>query len=410
MTAVAQADHTPAAGLKDRRLMAWLSGEALSQFGDQFFIVALAVSAVHSGGAVGAGLVLAVSALPKVGLLLFGGSLVDRFGPRRLMLGSDIARLILMAALSLYATAATPTTWVLALVACTFGALDAVFEPAANTLPVHLVAEEVLVRLQGLRTVLGRAATIAGGAVGGLTAGFAGVSLSFAVDAATFGISAAALWWLRTPEPVPNDGQPRLLWNETGVGLRYALTHPLLRSALLLVAVLEFSLTGAINVGVPVIAEQREWGSSGIGLINSAFGVGAILGPLSMVVLKQRIRRVGPLVLGAAALGAACFGVIGTTGRLFLAAAVAAGLGLTIGFLAAVVVPLIQHTSAPAYLGRVMSLLALAISGLTPLSMALTGYAIGYLGAPVTMGVCAALAGLVSLTALTARALRQATL
>ncbi|GGV20484.1 MFS transporter [Streptomyces litmocidini] len=399
-----------AGGLKDRRLIAWLTGEALSQFGDQFFIVALAVSAVHSAGAVGAGLVLAVSALPKVCLLLFAGSLVDRIGPRCLMLGSDLARLAMMAFLALYATTTAPSTWVLAVVAATFGALDAVFEPAANTLPVHVVAEEELVRLQGLRTALGRAATIAGGPVGGLAAGFAGVSFSFAVNAATFGISAAALWWLRTPNPAPNTEPPSPLWRETTAGLRYALTHPLLRSALVLIAALEFSLTGAVNVGVPLIAEQRHWGPFGIGLVNSAFGAGAILGPLSMVLFKDRVRRAGPLVLGAAALGTVCFGIIGTTSRLSVAAAVAAGLGLTIGFLAAIVIPLIQRASDPAYLGRVMSLLALALSGLTPLSMALTGIAVGYLGAPATMAICAALAGTASLAAFTARVLRQATL
>ncbi|MEU6620822.1 MFS transporter [Streptomyces litmocidini] len=403
------ATRTPAATarrLKDRRLIAWLMGEALSQFGDQFFIVALAVSAVESGGAVGVGLILAVSALPKVGLLLFGGSLVDRIGPRRLMLGSDLARLVLMGSLAAYATTANPDIWTLGLIACLFGALDAVFEPAANTLPVHIVAEDQLVRLQGLRTTLGRAATIAGG----LTAGFAGVPFSFTVNAATFGISAAALWWLRIPDPPSDSDQANSLWRDTSAGLKYALRHPLLRSALLLIATLEFSLTGAVNVGVPLIAEQRDWGPFGIGLVNSAFGAGAILGPLSMVLFNNRVRRAGPLVLGAAVLGTACFGIIGTTDLLPVAAAVAAGLGLTIGFLAAIVIPLIQRSSDPAYLGRVMSLLALPLSGLTPLSMALTGVAVGYLGAPATMAVCAALAGLASLAALTVPALRQATL
>ncbi|MEV6685543.1 MFS transporter [Streptomyces sp. NPDC051130] len=397
-------------GLKDPRLLAWLGGEALSQFGDQFFIVALAVAAVQSGGATGAGLILAVSALPKVCLLLVGGSLVDRLGPRRLMLGSDTARLLLMAGLALYATAVHPGTLTLATVACVFGVFDAVFEPAANTLPVHLVEGNELARLQGLRTSLSRAATIAGGPAGGLTAGAGGIALSLGINAATFGISAIALWFLHTPDPPTSPSARSGLWQETLGGLRYALSHPLLRSALLLMATLEFSLTGAVNVGVPLIAEERGWGAFGIGLINSAFGAGAILGPLSMVFLKNYVTRAGPLILACAVLGTSCFGTVGSTSQLTVAATVAAGLGLTIGFVAAMIIPLIQRSSDPKFLGRVVSLLALALTGLTPLSMALTGLTVGRFGPATAMAGCAILAGAASVGALFSRSLRQASL
>ncbi|MFI6598299.1 hypothetical protein ACIBHX_18745 [Nonomuraea sp. NPDC050536] len=87
-------------GLRDKRVIGWLSGEFLSNLGDQFYLVAVTYFATLTAGARGAALVLTVGTLPKIVLMLFGGAFVDRLGPRLLMVGSDAVRTALAAGLA----------------------------------------------------------------------------------------------------------------------------------------------------------------------------------------------------------------------------------------------------------------------------------------------------------------------
>ena len=64
---------------KDPAYLRYLGGQALSGIGDQVWYVALSWAAVQQSSPGTAGLILSVSAIPRVMLLLFGGVLADRF-------------------------------------------------------------------------------------------------------------------------------------------------------------------------------------------------------------------------------------------------------------------------------------------------------------------------------------------
>ncbi len=61
--------------------------------GDMVFYLALSWAAVQNGTRPAqAGLVTAVSAVPRALLMLGGGVVADRFGPRKVVIGSDAVR------------------------------------------------------------------------------------------------------------------------------------------------------------------------------------------------------------------------------------------------------------------------------------------------------------------------------
>jgi MFS family permease len=91
---------------RDPNVLRWLGGYTSSALGDNVYYIALSWAAVQAGTPAQAGLVTAVSAVPRALLMLGGGVVADRFGPRRVVVGSTAARfaLVLTAAALLLAT------------------------------------------------------------------------------------------------------------------------------------------------------------------------------------------------------------------------------------------------------------------------------------------------------------------
>ncbi|WP_214317243.1 MFS transporter [Nonomuraea sediminis] len=393
-------------GLRDKRVIGWLSGEFLSNLGDQFYIVAVTYIATMAAGARGAALVLTVGTLPKIVLMLFGGAFVDRLGPRLLMVGSDAVRTALAAGLAVYAQFNAPSVVVLASFSLVFGLVDSVFQPATNTLPVHLVAEGQLTRLQGIRTSLTRVALIAGAPAAGFAVGYGGAALAFGVDAASFAVSAVTLATLRvhiTPQP-RGTGVLRDTWD----GLSYVARQPLIRVTLVLFAVLEFALSGPVNVGFPVMARAHAWGASGQGVLMSALGVGTLAGTLAVTLLNRRLGRVGGPALTGCLVVAACYVGLGFGTQLVGTALLVVVAGSVAGALGSIFIPVLQASAEREYLGRVMSLMSIALQGLVAFSFAVTGVLIDGLGLAPTMTLAGGLVALTGVVALGSRELRRA--
>ena len=80
---------------RDPNVLRWLGAYTASMVGDSIYFMALAWAAARTGSASGTGLVLAAGSIPRALLMLGGGVLADRLGPRRVVIGSDAARAVL---------------------------------------------------------------------------------------------------------------------------------------------------------------------------------------------------------------------------------------------------------------------------------------------------------------------------
>ncbi|MFC9486633.1 MFS transporter [Streptomyces hydrogenans] len=384
--------------------MSWLVGEFISDFGDLFFIVGMAAVATEIAGPGGLALILSLGALPRLALMLPAGALVDRLDPKRVMVGANVVRCVLAFGITFYVARGTPSLVVLVVFALLFSAVGSLFEPASHALPVFAVDEKHLLRLQGVRQTLNRVALVTGSPAGGLAVGLGGAPLAFGFDAATFVVATLAIAALRTrsggdaPEGEPKHGIVR----DTLDGLRYVLRTPVLRSTLLLLAGMEFAVTGPINVGMPAVSMEQGWGPSGFGIVLGAFGLGAALGPLTLTLFGPRLARPGLIALLASAIGCVAYAAVVFSPVLAYVCVAAVFFGSTVNFLSAIFIPVLQKNSDAAYIGRVMSMMAFGFTGLAPLSMALTGSVIELVGAQeatlvgmFTAAACA-LAGLCS--------------
>ncbi|NEC44966.1 MFS transporter [Streptomyces sp. SID8016] len=385
---------------RDPNVLRWLGAYTASMIGDSVYFMALAWAAARTGSASGAGLVLAAGSLPRALLMLGGGVLADRFGPRRIVIGSDAARALLVLGLAAVLFLTGPTVAVLVVVAVLFGAVDALFLPAVGALPPRLTAPGQLARVQGLRALAARGSTIIGAPMGGVAVAAGGPSLALAAAGVLFALSLPLLLGLRLrplPAPAVSDEEAATkapdAWHDLVDGLRYIRRHPLLGPLMLVIALSELGFVGPLNLGLILLSEQRGWGASGMGWIVAGFAGGAA-GSALLLAVRGRVPRAG-LVMGVLALvGGAGIAALAQVPSVAAAAAIAAGVGLTAGLAGALCGALVQTAADPAYLGRVTSVSTLFTYAVIPLSYPVTGAAVALWGTgpvyTVSAAVCAA--------------------
>ncbi|MEU8759165.1 MFS transporter [Streptomyces sp. NPDC048659] len=410
MTATTTAPAPVRPAHRDPNVLRWVGAYTASTLGDSVFYLALSWTAVSTGTPAQAGLVMAVSAVPRALLMLGGGVIADRLGPRRVVIGSDTARSLLVLGLAAALLVAAPGLWALAAAALVFGVVDALFLPAVGALPPRIAAPDQLARLQGLRGLAYRCGAVLGGPLGGLAVALGGPATAFGAAGVLFALSVPLLCTLRLRAlPADEGARAGTALGDLADGLRHLRRHRVLGPLIVIVLLSDLGFAGPLNVGLALLAEQRGWGAAGIGWILAGFGTGAGAASLLLAV-RGHVPRAGAVSGWTMTLGAVAIGALAFTASLPAAVAVGLAIGLFAGLSGALCNALIQTHCEPAYLGRVTAVAGLCSLGLAPLSFPLTGAAIGLWGIGPVYVVSASVCALSGAYGLLVPAVRRAEL
>lgn len=397
---------------RDPNVLRWLGAYAASMAGDGVYYVALSWAAVQAGSPTQAGLVMSVSALPRAVLMLGGGVIADRFGPRRVVIGSDAVRCAAVLAVAGLLFLTAPGLWPLAVLALVFGIVDAVFVPAVGALPARITAKGQLARVQGMRGLAYRFAVILGAPLGGLAVAFGGAAAAFGAAGLLIAVSVPLLISVRVRE-LPQDDTAAAgtttAWRDLAAGLRYIRRHSVLAPLMLAIALGDLGFVGPLNVGLTLLADERGWGASGMGWVLAGFGVGAGIASMTLTV-RGRLPYAGRVAGYSIIAGSVAIGALAYVPSVLAAVGIALLIGLLAGLSGAVCVALLQTQSDPAYLGRVTAVSSLTSLGFAPLTMPLSAAAIGAWGTGPVFVVSAVACGLGGVIALGVRDLRRAEL
>jgi MFS family permease len=375
-------------------------GQAASTVGDRIVFVALALYVTDIGSATDVGIVLAASTLPLVGFLLIGGVWADRLARNRLMIATDLIRFALHATLATLIFTGAVEIWHIVVIEALFGTAEAFFRPAYTGLVPQTVPEEMIQDAKAAGSTIETVAEFAGPALATALVLGLGAGWAFAIDAATFLVSAFFLTRVRARERgAPPERQTLLTEMREG----YAEVRS---RAWIWVTVATFAVALLLSFGPwttlgPTIAED-EYGSTGVfGLLAAAMGAGTVLGAL----IGFRWRPLHPMRAGflcclpwpavtvAFALGAAL--------PLLVPLFVAAGVGLSlfgIWWETALAERVPPHT-----LSRVSAYDWMGSLALLPLGYVLAGPLGEALGPALVLGVGSALATVVLAAGLAVR-------
>ncbi|MCX5597494.1 MFS transporter [Streptomyces phaeochromogenes] len=396
---------------RDPNVLRWLGAYTASMVGDNIYYLALTWAAVQAGTPAQAGIVAAVSAVPRALLMLGGGVLADRFGPRKVVIGSDAVRCAAVLAVAALLFATTPGLWPLALLALVFGTVDAVFMPAVGALPARITGRDQLTRVQGMRGLAIRFANVVGAPLGGLGIALGGPAAAFGLAGLLIAVSVPLLVSLRVAD-LPGDDRAAerpTAWSDLRDGLRYIRGHRVLAPLIVAIALGDLGFVGPLNVGLTLLADERGWGASGVGWVLAGFGVGAGTAALLLAV-RGGLPHAGRVMAVTILAGSVAVGALAYVPNVVAAAGVAVLIGLLTGLSGALCGALLQTRTDPAYLGRVSSVSGIVSLGLAPLSMPLSAAAIGAWGTGPVFVVSAAVCGLGGVLALCVRDLRRAEL
>lgn len=381
--------------LRERDYALLTSGSVVSLLGDGFFAVALAWQVYEISNVPTAMSVVGVAwTLPLVLFLLLGGVLTDRYDRRLLMVAADVVRALAIGALAALSIAGVIELWhVLALIAFV-GLGDAFFNPAATAIVPDLLPDAKLPQanaLQGLlRPLMVR---LVGPAVGGFVVAVLGPGPAFAVDGASFLVSALAIGAIaaRPVAPATQHGVRQAL-DEMLEGLAFVRRTPWLWATLVAAGFSLLVFVGPVQVLLPFLVKNRlELGAESLGAIFAVSGVGSILAALLMGQLGLPRRHV-TVMYAAWAVGVALFAGYGLMTSLWQGFVVGFGTAALFQVGQIVWVTLLQTQVPRELLGRVSSLDWLGSTGLVPLSYALTGPVAAVLGPQTTM-IAAGLVG-----------------
>ncbi|MCD6495162.1 MFS transporter [Candidatus Bipolaricaulota bacterium] len=373
--------------LSDFRLL-WL-GQSVSLLGDQFYFVALTWLTLQiTGSGLALGTVLMLAAIPRAALMLLGGALSDRISSRLIMFISNAVRAVLVAALTALVIMHSVQLWHLWVMALLFGTFDAFFYPAFQSFIPRLVPDTTLEQANSLVQGTSHLSVLVDPALAGVLVATTGTATAFAIDAVTFVFAAITVSMMHSmskivvsTEPTadaPGDTQDtdpkkRGLIADAVEGLRYAWNDTIFRALLFIVAAINFSFAGPMNVGLAATAKMRfAEGATAFGVMMSAWGGGALVGTI-IGGLIARPRRRGLITIAVTFLLGLGLASLGWVPGLSVAVVVIAFMSTADGLIDVLLLAWLQLRTEKRFLGRLMSLVMFASQGLAPVSYIVAG-------------------------------------
>ncbi|WP_217236783.1 MFS transporter [Streptomyces sp. AC555_RSS877] len=379
----------------------WVA-QTLSVLGDSFALIALPLLVLQATGSLARmGLLTAVGGAASVLAAVFAGALVDRVDRRRLLIVCDLVRMVLYGVIPLVWLFG-PQVWLLYAVLPLCEAVGMLFAVGYVTVVRSLVGTGQLTEANGRLNATAAAAGVLGPLSAGLVAAWTGPAAAVGVDAASFGVSAACMLFVRfAPRSGDDGGQvgKRSLWQDLRTGVSFLYGHPVLRSLTALLFVFSFLTLGMTDLVIYHVKHDLGHDDTTVGTVMAVGALGTITGAL----LVARIRRglgFGPTWTGAVAVCGLAFAGLGWARDVTVVAALSAAFLACGGIAGTCSMSLRQEVTPEPLLGRVTSAFWTLQYSAAPIGAAVLTWAAERRGtAPVALvaGACCVLIAVIAL-------------
>ncbi|MDP2699372.1 MFS transporter [Thalassospira sp.] len=295
---------------RDRNFVLFLIGQMISTQGLWIQKIAMAWLAwTLTGSAFWTGFIAALNFAPAVLLGPVFGVMADRVDLRRMAM-------ILNAAMAAIAVALMAMSWagyINLFWMVVFSAANGIVASAMT--PVRLALVPIIVRREHMSRAVTYAAMnfnisrLVGPAIGSLVIASAGVGAAFLINALSYLPFVFILGLLHIHVEHAPDAKSRRVLAALVDGASYAVNHPMIRSVLGLSCFVALVGTGMVEL-LPVFSDAvYERGVTGLGILSSAAGIGAVASTLMMSQLPsepyhfKRIAIIGAFLAGCGLIG-----------------------------------------------------------------------------------------------------------
>jgi MFS family permease len=317
-------------------------------------------------------------AIPAISLGLISGTFADRYDRRRLMLGTQILLGLLALGLGVLDHSGHVQAWqiyVFTFVSSAVGSLDG---PARQALFPSLVPRSILPNAVAFNSLLWKGAALLGPTLGGLAINLMGTAGAFYANAVSFLAVVVALLLMRTS--LSERQRQRDFLSETKAGFSYIVSQPVILGVMIMEGV--SSVFGLDNAMLTIFASDiLQVGAGGFGLLQSARGLGAVVGSSLFIAMGHRSDQ-GRILFYSALLYGAGFAFFGLSSSFLFSLGLIAFVGATDTIWGAARATILQLITPEKFRGRVMGVFQLSNRGLHPLGQTETGLVVPLMGAP----------------------------
>ncbi|MFS0592952.1 MFS transporter [Cytobacillus horneckiae] len=294
------------------------SAGVLNGIGDRFSQVALLALLLNlTGSGLAVGLALAIRVIPFLIFAPFGGALADRFSRRKILVFTDLSRILF--AVSFIFVHDQSTIWIVYVSSFFLAAGEAIYAPARKSAIPFMVKQENIIKVNSLEQVMVGVVLIGGSFSGGIVTHFFGANLTFIINALSFLLAAGLLSKLHVLDK-QTEQEPQAESEKRFQQLATFKTTMLASNVLLLILLTEIIVplfNGIDNVLISVYAVQEfHLGEVGVGLFYGSLGIGLMLSFPFAERLQKHLLKIG---LVALVLEGAGLMMLSQTGSIFAA-------------------------------------------------------------------------------------------
>ncbi len=337
------------------------------------------------------GLVVFALGIPALFLVLQAGAWADRVDPRRLLVLTQLAALVVMVVTALLIATDRATLPVLLLVALAAGAATTVGQPVRASLIPALAGRENLFGAIALNALAMTSSMILGpvlAQVAGNRFGFDGAMWFLAI---LLVVGLAIIWPLQVPERERPPGPRRSLMADTIEAVRHVAHDRALRVLFLLLTVAGLTMNPAVMVTLQAFVKEELGRNSGDAApLLAMMGIGIAVSSV-VVMRKGDMANKGAAFMRAMMVGSTMVFLMGRTTEYWQLFPLVLTMGLAGGFYINMNQGLIQANTPQALMGRVMGLFTLVQVGLMPFGALTLGFIASAIGIGVTMSAAALL-------------------
>jgi DHA3 family macrolide efflux protein-like MFS transporter len=321
-----------------------------------------------------------IATLPTVILGPFAGALVDRWNRRTIMILADSAVALLSAWLAYLFWTDAVQVWQIYVIM--FGrALGGAFHwPAMQASTSLMVPKEQLARVAGMNQTLQGILNILGPPLGAFLMSVLPLSGVMAIDVATAAFAIVPLLFVHIPQPqrgrtaAGEPGHKLSLLADVRAGFLYIWRWPGVFAVLIMATVVNLMVNPGFSLMPLLVTEHFQGDAWHLGGINSAWGLGVVLGGLTLSVWGGFRRRILTSLVGLVGMGA---GILMLGFAPSTAFWLALGAMFVTGFTNPIVngpfFAIIQSTVAPEMQGRVFTVIGSMSAAASPLGLAIAG-------------------------------------
>lgn len=322
-----------------------------------------------SGSASSLGIVLIAATVPRIAMMVFGGVVADRYKKTTIMFLANFVQAVLLLILYILIKNDGLSLGLLLVIAAGFGMLDAFFGPASSSMIPKIVEKSQLQRANALFQGVDQVSFVAGPIIAGVLMESVGVSGSYFVAMILALLSAVIIFPRFINEgPVALQEKQKPI-KEIKEGLAYIRNSRFLLTGLVVLISLNFFVFGTLHIAIPFLVESYGGTPLNLSYMEASLGIGLVAGTgvLSTVLIKRKGRTSLFGLLGALI----SYVIFALVPNLTMLTVIVFFIGFSMSFVFIPFFTAAQEQTEDYIMGRVMSIIFLAMNGFDPISYAL---------------------------------------